>query len=161
MKTNIIRNYSKDGLEIEISNATLKGNLPTAPYAPQQRGNSTVTNFTVLANYSCNMDATLIGTIIEAIKEVCNFYGVEAPVFKGYLPITFGAWDKESEKAQAELQKGTFVSISGDIKVRMYTNKAGVRKLEIHMGNKAKYQVLAKGKVRAFNAEEDIFPFAI
>lgn len=160
MKTNYIRTYSKDGIEIDLSNVTLKGNLPVAPFAEQQRGNSKVTNFTVLANYSVNMDATVIGSIIEAVREVCNFYGMEAPSFQHYLPITFGAWDKDSERAQSELTKGTFVTMTGDIKVRVYKNKAGVRKLEIHMGNKATYRVLAKGKVRAFNAEEDIFPFA-
>lgn len=161
MAKNIItRNYSKDGIEVVISNVTLKGNLPVAPYAEQQRGDSKVTNFTVLANFSVNEDATVMGSIIEAVGEVCNFYGAQVPLFEHYLPVTFGAWDKESEKAQAELQKGTFIQIAGDIKVRMYLNKAGVRKLEIHMGNRATYRVLAKAKVSAFNAEEDVFPFA-
>ena len=160
MKSNYIREQKNNDLQIIISNVVLKGNLVANPYPEAQRGNSKVTNFTALANYGVNTNATTIGSIIEAVHDVCAFYGVEAPSFQQYLPITFGAWDKESERAQAELQKGTFISMSGDIKVRMYLNKVGARKLEIHMGNSAQFRVLAKAKTASFNAEEDVFPFA-
>ncbi len=160
MKSNYIREQKNNDLQIIISNVVLKGNLAANPYPEAQRGDSKVTNFTALANYSVNTNATTIGSIIEAIHDVCAFYHVEAPSFQQYLPITFGAWDKESERAQSERQKGTFISMSGDIKVRMYLNKAGVRKLEIHMGNNAQFRVLAKAKTASFNTEEDVFPFA-
>ena len=159
MKTNYIREIKNNDLQIIISNITLKGNLAANPLPEAERSCGKVTNFTALANYSTNMNATDIGSIIEAVREVCAHYHIQAPSFQAYLPITFGAWNKESERAQAELQKGTFVSMTGDIKVRSYVNKAGVRKLEIHMGNNAQYRVLAKGKTVGFNATEDVFPF--
>lgn len=159
MKTNYIVEKTGNDIQIIISNVTLKGNLAANPLPEAERSCGKVTNFTALANYGTNLDATVIGSIIEAVREVCAHYHIQAPNFQAYLPITFGAWNKESERAQGELQKGTFVSMTGDIKVRSYINRAGIRKLEIHMGNNATYRVLAKGKTNGFNVAEDVFPF--
>lgn len=158
--TNIItRNQTNDTLEIVLSNVPLKGNLFADPMPAVERNGSTVTNFTVAANFNTNTDSILFGSIIDAVREVCEFYGITAPKFEHYLPVTFGAWNEDSKRAQDELQKGTFISMYGDLKVRVYKTRAGIRKLEIHMGNRPKFRVLAKGKTQGFNAAEDVFPF--
>ena len=147
-------NYTKNGLDITITArdteqnkqvpVVLKGNLLSNPFAPKAVSTGTVCNFRVAANFNVNTDSVLMGTIIEAINDVYAFYGLTAPVFNGYIPVSMGAWDNEATYTYSNLGRGDFVKMTGDIKIRMYQDKDGIRHLDVHMGNEAKYAILKK-----------------
>lgn len=118
-----IVDHSTRGTAI-ISNVKLAVNAFADIRPAYQRQDGTMVSLSrCAANYPSNKDTVLMGTIIEAINRVCAENNYPAPNFNHMIPVTVAGYREISNLMQAQIRKGTFCSVAGDLKIYLAPSK--------------------------------------